>query len=1031
MVRPGLLIVLLAVLVPVSVIMIQSELHATGNTITVNTTDDPGTPTECSLRAAINNANNKTSDANSTCAAGTGQDTINFSVSGGITLSSTLPAIANTSPGNLTIDATGQAISIDGFNSVTDSSVQVLVVNSGATLTLKYLTIDNGNGGSSGGAIVNNGTLAVSNCTIMQNTAPSSMNGGGIANLGTLTVSNSTFSGNSASADGGGIFNNGGTLTVANSTFSSNSAGSSGGGIYNSGAATITNSTFSANTSASGGGGIFHASGTLSVTNSTMSGNSDTSSGGGIDNAAAGGSVTITNSILSSNTNGNCVGSSVTNGGLNVSDDATCVFGSATGANGQTIGDSVNSMLDPNGLLYNGGPTQTIGLQAGSPAIAAIAAPNCPATDQRGATRPAAGQNACDIGAFERGGAIPSGGAPVEYYVGSAGIASSNSESGSPESITVNSTTGVKSGDLVLVTLITFQYGCSPGSPYTIIPPSGFTPVTMASGSNPVFDWDGNNGDVGEVFQKTAGASEPSSYTFSVTNPCDGISALLTDYGISIWTNVASTPVDTANENVSAATCLFGDSCSAVANPLTTTVANDMLVLMSFAGNRGSAWSCTLPGGFNTAWDFVGNFTDGIVCGGYNSQSDTGSTGTLTASITGDDPSGNPGLAFLVAVAPASAAPPTPTATATPMPTATATGTPTVTATASATPTATPTATATNTATATATATNTATATATSTATGTATATQTATATPTATPTTSMTVTASLAFGNVAVGQTLTKTATVHNTGTTHSLVISRATSADSEYILSGTGTCGAIPVTLAHGTSCTLGVAFTPNAAGTHSASIAIDDNATTSPQRMTLTGTGIAGLTTSTSSLVFGDVKFGLKGTESFSFSVSGGTCTTTLGALKACSIIVSFSPSVLGTESAALSVSDSPDPLSPYTVRITTGPTIPATIAPVTLAYGTLTAKTSPKTKNVTITNKSGFPLSVSESFSGANPTDFAVTGSTCGPTAAANSSCTIAVTFSPTGGGSAESARMAVSIGSDPNTPYSISLTGTGP
>ena len=525
-VRPGMLIVLLVVLVPVSVIMIQSELHATGNTITVNTTDDPGTPTECSLRAAINNANNKTSDANSTCAAGTGQDTINFSVSGEITLGSTLPAIANTSPGNLTIDATGQGITINGLNSAIDSSVQLLVVNAGATLNLKYLTLERGNGGVSGGAIVNNGTLAVSNCNIILNTAPSGMNGGGIDNLGTLTVSNSTFSGNSASTDGGGIYNDGVSLTVTNSTFSGNSAGSSGGGIYNSGAATITNSTFSGNTSASGGGGIFHASGTLGVSNSTISGNSDSSSGGGIDNGAAGGSVTITNSILASNTNGNCVGSSVTNGGLNISDDATCGFGSATGANGQTIGDSVNSKLDPNGLLYNGGPTQTIGLQASSPAIAAIATANCPAADQRGATRPAPGQNACDIGAFELGGVIPSGGAPIEYYFGSAGTAGNLAGSGSTENLTVNSTTGVASGDLVLVALFTSQYGCPAGSAYTITPPAGFTAVTMASGSNPIFNWDGGAG-VAEVFQKTAGASEPSSYTFSAVNPCDVDSALL------------------------------------------------------------------------------------------------------------------------------------------------------------------------------------------------------------------------------------------------------------------------------------------------------------------------------------------------------------------------------------------------------------------------------------------------------------------------------------------------------------------------
>ncbi len=403
------------------------------------------------------------------------------------------------------------------------------------------------------------------------------------------------------------------------------------------------------------------------------------------------------------------------------------------------------------------------------------------------------------------------------------------------------------------------------------------------------------------------------------------------------------------------------------------------------------------------------------------------------------------------------AASPTPTATATA--TATATNTPTATVTQTATSTATATntatATATNTATATATvtATPTATASATATTTTTATATATETATPTATSTTSMTVTASLAFGNVAVGQTVTKTLTVHNTGTTHSLVISAATVSDSEYVLSGSGTCGAIPVTLTHGTSCTLGVAFSPNATGAHGASLAVFDNATTGPQHVALSGTGIAGLTTTKSSLVFGDVKFGLKGLESFSvrnhqtqqvslsesfsgtnaadFSVTGGTCTTTLAASSSCSIIVSFSPSVLGTESAALSVSDSPDPLRPYPVSLTTGPTIPVTVTPTTLAYGTLTSRTSPKTKDVTVANLSGSSLSVSESFSGTNASDFAVTGGTCGASALPHSACTITVTFTPTVGPTPESASMTVTIGSDPTSPHNISLTGTGP
>ena len=294
----------------------------------------------------------------------------------------------------------------------------------------------------------------------------------------------------------------------------------------------------------------------------------------------------------------------------------------------------------------------------------------------------------------------------------------------------------------------------------------------------------------------------------------------------------------------------------------------------------------------------------------------------------------------------------TPTATATSTPTATRTATATPTATSTATATATPTATATQTATATATSTPTATATATATSTATATATSTATATPTATPTTTMSVTSSLSSGKVAVGQTVTKTLTVKNTGAAHSLVISNAVSSDpAEFALSDTGTCGAIPVTVAPKGSCRLAVAFTPNAVGARSASLKFFDNATNSPQQSAVSGTGTAALAISKSSLAFGSVKFGAKAQQSFKvtnhrtqpltlgenfsgtnaadFSITGGTCRTTLAAKSACSIVVTFTPGAPGTESATLSLSDSPDPLSPHTVALSTAPTIPATV------------------------------------------------------------------------------------------------------
>jgi len=147
--RPSLLIALIVALVPICILILEPAPRATAvtNAITVNTLDDPGTSSECSLRAAINNANNKSSDSNSTCAAGTGNDTIVFSVSGTITLGSTLPAIANASGGSLTIDGTGEAVTVHAAG-----QYRVVVVNPGATLSLSGLTIT-GNTSFYGGGV--------------------------------------------------------------------------------------------------------------------------------------------------------------------------------------------------------------------------------------------------------------------------------------------------------------------------------------------------------------------------------------------------------------------------------------------------------------------------------------------------------------------------------------------------------------------------------------------------------------------------------------------------------------------------------------------------------------------------------------------------------------------------------------------------------------------------------------------------------------------------------------------------------------
>jgi predicted outer membrane repeat protein len=203
-----------------------------------------------------------------------------------------------------------------------DGISRVFEIAAGANVTLENLDLIDGNGlagnpsGSAGldhfgGAILNLGTLTVSDSTLASNMAgshdDSTQNfGGAIDNMGNLTLNNSTFSSNSAHQ--GGAIENTGTLVVTNSTFSANTASSlffvdRGGAIDNSGPLTVTNSTFTNNDCDNQGGAIYN-SGTATVTGCTFTGNTVPFGfafgfgGGGIDNT---GTLTVTGSTFTGN----------------------------------------------------------------------------------------------------------------------------------------------------------------------------------------------------------------------------------------------------------------------------------------------------------------------------------------------------------------------------------------------------------------------------------------------------------------------------------------------------------------------------------------------------------------------------------------------------------------------------------------------------------------------------------------------------------------------------------------------------------
>jgi hypothetical protein len=213
-----------------------------------------------------------------------------------------------------------------------------------------------------------------------------------------LTLEQDTFSGNVA--DGGSDHGLGGAvfygpisdttaalaLTMVNDTFTGNRAG---------------------NMNARGlGGGVMvepvidAGSAELHFTNLTIARNIavDDGSGGGIFYDPSGTfSATFTNTIIASNkaAGGPDCSQNLPSAGHNLESHTSCGFNNA-------VGDMQNTDPKLGPLANNGGPTQTLALLSGSPAIDAGSDMACPSIDQRGVSRPQGPH--CDIGAFERNG---------------------------------------------------------------------------------------------------------------------------------------------------------------------------------------------------------------------------------------------------------------------------------------------------------------------------------------------------------------------------------------------------------------------------------------------------------------------------------------------------------------------------------------------------------------------------------------------------------------------------------------------------
>jgi CSLREA domain-containing protein len=365
-----------------------------GTTWVVNDASDGvgSAPGQLSLRQALNLANSF----------GTA-DTITFSTLFDTPQTITLTAgpLSLSDKATTTIDGPGaKLLTLSG-----GGRSRVFVIE-GASAALEGLTISGGSAGDDGGGLFNNdGTLGLSDATITGNVA--AIDGGGVYTFsGTTSLTNCTLSGNSAGDTGGGLFNSpGGATSLTNCTLSGNSARYIAGGLLNQGTATLTNCTLSGNNAARDGGGLFNGEGgTATLTNCTVSGNSASGQGGGLFNNGGTTYLTLTNCTVSGN-------SAPDGGGL-------LNYGTATLTNtivaGNTSVDLSGPISGSNNLIGGdlllaplgdyGGPTQTIALLPGSPAIGKGIIADYPGTstpittDQRGKKLDSPSP---DIGAFQ------------------------------------------------------------------------------------------------------------------------------------------------------------------------------------------------------------------------------------------------------------------------------------------------------------------------------------------------------------------------------------------------------------------------------------------------------------------------------------------------------------------------------------------------------------------------------------------------------------------------------------------------------
>ncbi|WP_455645650.1 beta strand repeat-containing protein [Methanosphaera sp.] len=269
--------------------------------------------------------------------------------------------------GNINIDRCVFTNNTATSKNTSDEVIGGALVNNG-TLTMTNVNFTSNTARDQGGAIYSHRAFTMTNSTFRNNNANE---GGAIYNRAGVTITNANFISNNATNRGGVIFNSARNVVITNANFTNNKAGDTGGAINTRGIVTLNNLQFINNTAQFDGGAIYNNY-TITINNSTFTKNNSTR-GGAIsnngtetctingsrfisNNATRGGAIhsnsniTVTNSNLTNNnaTLGGVIFNNEANAtlsGVNITNNSALYYGVIYSKGNFTL---ENSKLDSN-----------------------------------------------------------------------------------------------------------------------------------------------------------------------------------------------------------------------------------------------------------------------------------------------------------------------------------------------------------------------------------------------------------------------------------------------------------------------------------------------------------------------------------------------------------------------------------------------------------------------------------------------------------------------------------------------------------